>query len=151
MSIACSQRTACLYVIAELWCCPGLNQLSRNYFVPPNSFLHSRTLDLLSYVRLNVLAIFTAVVISILLMTLFNKIISPYFHEYYKRLLFYDDALQHLKDVLEMDYDVLWNQPEFCLAFLKAYQTFLAVARSDSSGRISKVSRYNKYTVIDMH
>ncbi|PIO66429.1 hypothetical protein TELCIR_11857, partial [Teladorsagia circumcincta] len=35
------------------------------------------------------------------------------------RLLFYDDALQHLKDVLEMDYDVLWNQPEFCLAFLK--------------------------------
>ncbi|XGW29997.1 hypothetical protein V3C99_009203 [Haemonchus contortus] len=118
------------------------------------AFSNPWTLDLLSYMRLNVLAIFTAAVISILVMTLFNKIISPYFHECYKRLLFYDDALQHLKDVLEMDYDVLWNQPEFCLAFLKfheAYQTFLAVARSDSSGRISKVSRYNKYTVIDMH
>ncbi|WKY03827.1 hypothetical protein Q1695_005074 [Nippostrongylus brasiliensis] len=107
-----------------------------------------------SYVKANFLAIFITVVVALLVIALFNKLISPYFHERYKRLLFYDDALQHLKDVLEMDYDVLWNQPEFCLAFLKfheAYQTFLAVARSDASGKTMKVSRYNKYALIEMH
>ncbi|CAJ0602212.1 unnamed protein product [Cylicocyclus nassatus] len=108
----------------------------------------------LDYIRKNWIALFIAIVITTLVLALLDKIISPYLHEIYKRLLFYDSALGHLKDVLEMDYDVLWNQPDFCLAYLKfheAYQTFLATARSNHAGKISKVSRYNKYAVIRMH
>ncbi|EYC35871.1 hypothetical protein Y032_0966g3237 [Ancylostoma ceylanicum] len=116
-------------------------------------FINKWTLSALIYAKQNSIAILTAFVITLLAVTLLNKIVSPYFHEIYKRLLFYDSALDHLKGVLEMDYDVLWNQPGFCLAFLKfheAYQTFVTEARSDYSGKISKVSRYNKYTVIEM-
>ncbi|VDO94758.1 unnamed protein product, partial [Heligmosomoides polygyrus] len=86
------------------------------------------------YVKENALAIFITFVASVLVITLFNKMISPYLYERYKRLLFYDDALQHMKDVLEMDYDVLWNQPEFCLAFLKVNQMGGRTAASSGGG-----------------
>ncbi|KAK6746884.1 hypothetical protein RB195_000246 [Necator americanus] len=122
--------------------------------ISENGLLDEWTILALIYLKENWIAIFTALIVTVLVVTMFNKIVSPYFHETYKRLLFYDSALDHLKDVLEMDYDVLWNQPEFCLAFLKfheAYQTFVSVARSDYSGKISKVSRYNKYTIIELH
>lgn len=46
----------------------------------------SRTLTALIYARQNWIAFFTTFVITMLVMTLLNKIVSPYFHENYSEL-----------------------------------------------------------------
>ncbi|CAD6184196.1 unnamed protein product [Caenorhabditis auriculariae] len=88
------------------------------------------------------------VLLSFFFVAIFEKIIFPNFYEFFKRWFGLKDAAKEMKSVLEDSYEDLWQESEFCVAFLALHdemQRLLAVATSDVNGKPCKGRNKNSF------
>ncbi|CAI5439080.1 unnamed protein product [Caenorhabditis angaria] len=64
------------------------------------------------------IAILITIVVLIILKATFNNLIFPTYYESFKKAFGFEKTLANTKKILEADYEDLWHESEFCLAFL---------------------------------
>ncbi|CAI2307957.1 unnamed protein product [Caenorhabditis sp. 36 PRJEB53466] len=98
------------------------------------------------------IAIVISLVCLIVIRTLFNNILFPYYYESFKKWYGLESMLSEMKDILEEDYSDLWHESEFCLAFLALqdeHQRLVRLAKSNVHGENPKRFHWaNRYAKI---